>query len=81
MLNFVEKTTEAVISAEEERCPFLGDDGEKCQVVRTGVTVSWRRNSAHCSSGDYDACNRFLTQVLQCSSSRSVQELWPLQQK
>lgn len=76
-----ELRTEAVMPPEEERCPFLGEDGDKCQAVRAGVTVSWRRNCAHCSSGDYDACNRFLARVLQCRQSHSTQELWSLRQK
>ena len=71
----------SVMPPEEERCPFLVEQGDQCQASRGGVTVSWRRNSAHCRSGDYDACNRFLTRVLQGSQSRSTQELWSFRQK
>jgi hypothetical protein len=71
----------SVVPPEEERCPFLVEQGDQCQVSRGGVTVSWRRNSAHCRSGDYDACNRFLARVLQCSQSRSTQGTWALRQK
>lgn len=78
---FSEQSSTAAAYFPEERCPFLAGDGNKCQAVQAGVTVSWRRDSAHCSSGDYDACNRFLARVLQGSQSRSSQELWPLRQK
>jgi len=65
----------------EERCPFLAGDGDKCQATLAGVKVSWRRDSTHCSSGDYDACNRFLARVLQSSQSGSSQELWSIREK
>ena len=71
----------AAVHLPEERCPFLAGDGDKCQAVLAGVTVSWRRDSAHCRSGDYDACNRFLAKVLRSSRSRSTQELWTIRQK
>ena len=71
----------AAVNLPEERCPFLAEDGDKCQVTQGGVKVSWRRDSTHCSSGDYDACNRFLARVLQSSRSRSSQELWTIRQK
>jgi hypothetical protein len=75
-----EQTT-AAVNLPEERCPFLAEPGGRCQAVQAGVTVRWRRDSAHCSSGDYDACNRFLARVLQGSRSRSTQELWTIRQK
>ena len=75
-----EQTTVAV-NLLYERCPFLAEPGDKCQASVAGVTVSWRRDSTHCSSGDYDACNRFLAKVLQSSQSRSSQELWTIRQK
>ena len=71
----------AAVNLLEERCPFLARDGDKCQATLAGVKVSWRRDSTHCSSGDYDACNRFLARVLQSSQSRSSQELWSIREK
>lgn len=76
-----EQLSPVAVNLSEERCPFLAEPGDRCQAVQSGVTVSWRRDSAHCSSGDYDACNRFLAKVLQSSRSRSSQELWTLRQK
>lgn len=76
-----EQTSTGAVNLSEERCPFLAEPGDKCQASLAGVTVSWRRDSAHCSSGDYDACNRFLARVLQSSQSRSSRELWPLRPK
>jgi len=80
-MSFSEQRSIAAASFPEERCPFLAGDGNKCQATQDGVKVSWRRDSTHCSSGDYDACNRFLAKVLQSSQSRSSQELWTLRQK
>lgn len=76
-----QKTATAVIDLPEERCPFLAESGDRCQATLAGVKVSWRRDSTHCNSGDYDACNRFLARVLQGSQSRSTKELWSLRQK
>lgn len=76
-----EQTSNVAVNLLEERCPFLAEPGDKCQAVQAGVKVSWRRDSTHCNSGDYDACNRFLARVLQGSQSRSTQELWSLRQK
>lgn len=80
-MSSAEQTSTVTANPLEERCPFLAGDGNKCQAVQAGVKVSWRRDSTHCSSGDYDACNRFLARILQGSQSRSSQELWPLRQK
>ena len=69
------------VNLPEERCPYLAEDGDKCQATLAGAKVSWRRDSTHCSSGDYDACNRFLARVLQSSQSGSTQELWSIREK
>lgn len=76
-----QQTSTVTANPLEERCPFLAGDGNKCQATQDGVKVSWRRDSTHCTSGDYDACNRFLARVLQSSRSRSSQELWTIRQK
>ena len=76
-----QQTSTAAVNLSEERCPYLAEDGDKCQATLAGVKVSWRRDSTHCNSGDYDACNRFLARVLQGSQSGSSQELWSIREK
>lgn len=71
----------AAVNLMEEHCPFLAGEGDKCQAILAGVKVSWRRDITHCTSGDYDACNRFLARVLQGSQSGSSQELWSIREK